>query len=312
MQVMSSERATGKLKQLPLLDTGSPTPKEFLFKRPRRPVWTENKAALIDRYLYYFVLVTYHGTYIDGFAGPQAPDQPSEMWAAKRVLESEPRRLRGFYLFEQDPKKVVMLRELIAQQPPRKKKEPRRLVDVKQGDFNDLVLELLKSEKLKKDATFCLLDQRTWECKWSTVKALAEYKNTGQYKIELFYFLQNAWMGRAEAAQKDRREIEEWWGRDDWESISKLREEELCKAFVKRFKELGYAYVTPWPIYQKRSGGGRVMYFMIHATDHPVAPGLMSRAYRYAVLPKEPFTEQLELELRTMATSEDALKDNKQ
>lgn len=35
------------------------------------PIWTENKAKLIERYLYYFVLVTHHGTYIDGFAGPQ-------------------------------------------------------------------------------------------------------------------------------------------------------------------------------------------------------------------------------------------------
>ena len=33
-------------------------------------IWTENKASLIARYLYYFVLVTKHGTYVDGFAGP--------------------------------------------------------------------------------------------------------------------------------------------------------------------------------------------------------------------------------------------------
>ena len=38
------------------------------------------------------------------------------------------------------------------------------------------------------------------------------------------------------------------------------------------------------------------MYYMIHATDHPDAPGLMDRAYRNAVLPKEPY-EQLSLEL---------------
>ena len=38
------------------------------------------------------------------------------------------------------------------------------------------------------------------------------------------------------------------------------------------------------------------MYYMIHATDHPLAPGLMARAYKKAVFPKEPI-EQLRLEL---------------
>jgi hypothetical protein len=38
------------------------------------------------------------------------------------------------------------------------------------------------------------------------------------------------------------------------------------------------------------------MYYMIHATDHPEAPRLMSRAYRQMVYPLEPL-EQLSLEL---------------
>jgi len=42
-------------------------------KIPRDPIWTENKARLISRYLYGFVLVARHGTYIDGFAAPQRP-----------------------------------------------------------------------------------------------------------------------------------------------------------------------------------------------------------------------------------------------
>ena len=59
------------------------------------PLWTEHKAKLIARYLYYFVMITKHGTYIDGFAGPQN-DEP-DMWAAKLVIESQPRwlSLRG-------------------------------------------------------------------------------------------------------------------------------------------------------------------------------------------------------------------------
>jgi hypothetical protein len=42
----------------------------------------------------------------------------------------------------------------------------------------------------------------------------------------------------------------------------------------------------PWPIYERQSGG-RIMYYMIHATDHTEAPILMSRAYANAVKPLE-------------------------
>ena len=35
------------------------------------------------------------------------------------------------------------------------------------------------------------------------------------------------------------------------------------------------------------TGGGRVMYYMIHATDHSEAPNLMNRAYHKAVMPIE-------------------------
>ena len=62
--------------------------------------------------------------------------------------------------------------------------------------------------------------------------------------------------------------------------------------------ELGYTSVKAWPIYE-RQNGGKIMYFMIHATDHPAAPMLMNRAYTHAVLPVEPM-EQLSLDLGSM------------
>jgi hypothetical protein len=60
-------------------------------------------------------------------------------------------------------------------------------------------------------------------------------------------------------------------------------------------KDLHYASVKAWPIYE-RENGGAIMYSMIHATDHPEAPKFMSRAYRRAVMPLEPI-EQLSLDL---------------
>ena len=61
-----------------------------------------------------------------------------------------------------------------------------------------------------------------------------------------------------------------------------------------RFRqELHYESVVQWPIWDKQ-GSNRIMYYMIHATDHPEAPKLMRRAYRRAVDPIEPI-EQLRL-----------------
>ena len=93
----SNDEENSKEVQEELFELPPPVPEEPQIAPLRRPVWTENKAKLIERYLYYFVLITKHGNYIDGFAGPQQPEHP-EMWAAKLVLESEPKWLRHFYL----------------------------------------------------------------------------------------------------------------------------------------------------------------------------------------------------------------------
>ena len=85
----------------------SPIKIEKKFK-DRNPIWTECKAKLIERYLYYFVQITHSRTYIDAFAGPQETDKP-EMWSAKLVIESYPRWLRKFYLFEINPASINLL-----------------------------------------------------------------------------------------------------------------------------------------------------------------------------------------------------------
>jgi len=262
----------------------------------RDPIWTENKAKLIERYLYYFVLVTRHGIYVDGFAGPQKPSKP-ETWAARLVLESEPKWLRKFFLYDAKPKKVRLLEKLKEDQPPACNNEPTRTVEVIRADFNTGVHKLLASGKIgEREATFCLLDQQTFECHWSTLQALARHKQ-GEFKIELFYFLPSAWLDRAMAAQRDHTVLNAWWGSSDWQRVRNMREWDRALLFCERLKqELGYKSVLPWSIYQRRHGG-RVMYRMIHATDHPHAPNLMFRAYRQAVTPKErPERLQLEFE----------------
>ena len=278
--------------------SGLPTPQipEPDVLGPQSPLWTEQKALLIARYLYYFVLVTRHGTYFDGFAGPQQPERP-DMWAAKLVLETRPRWMRYFHLFDADAGQKARLDAMVEAQPThdRKKREPRRTIRTYHGDVNTELPRALTLYPVRpKEAAFALLDQRTFECHWRTVQTLATHKKAGT-KIELFYFLAAGWLDRALHALKDTTVGERWWG-PDWPRFKGMHAEVRREVFVRRFKEeLGYASAKAWPIYERRGGAGHIMYHMIHATDHPDAPALMARAYRKVGLPAES-AEQLRME----------------
>jgi hypothetical protein len=59
--------------------------------------------------------------------------------------------------------------------------------------------------------------------------------------------------------------------------------------------ELGYKHAHGWQIFS-REVGGKVMYHMIHATDHDEGPRLMNRAYLNALKRREP-VERLQKDL---------------
>jgi three-Cys-motif partner protein len=258
-----------------------PADKPMRFSSAKRPIWTENKAKLIERYLYYFVLITKHGAYIDGFAAPQYHDK-SDAWAAKLVLESKPARLREFWLCEIDDDGVAQLRQLVESQP----KIRGRKIQVVPGDFNRNVATLLANSGIRdKTATFCLLDQRTFECEWETLIALSRHRS--EYKIELFYFLATGWLDKSIKATKNTDVLQRWWGRNDYNHLLGMNSFDRTRLFCDRFKdELGYKHAFAWPIFSKEIGG-RVMYHMIHATDHDEAPRIMHRAYQNALNERE-------------------------
>ncbi|MGJ8570404.1 MAG: three-Cys-motif partner protein TcmP [Hoeflea sp.] len=264
------------------------------------PVWTEHKAKLIARYLRYFVFITKHGCYVDGFAGPKNKGV-SESWAAELVINSNPKFLKQFFLCDEKAGQVQELEALVASQTPDRK----RYFDVRQGDFNTTVDEILASDVITdKTATFCLLDQYSCECHWETVRKLARHKAEKANKIEQFYFLATGWLGRALSQFKPENSVpDEWWGNEDWRSLKGLSGDLIAVRMSERFRdELGYRFVHPWPIYQRDRGQGRVMFHMIHASDHPEASKLMRRAYRH-VLDVPESDEQLILELAESQTS---------
>lgn len=260
-----------------LFELPPPKTPEPLIKALPEAIWTESKARLIHQYLYLFVQITKHGCYVDGFAGPQQSGKP-ETWAANLVLEVA--LLEKFHFFEKNSKGLEALNEL-------KAAHSLRSIQIHPGDFNKSILKFLASGELDPSkATFCLLDQRTFECHWRSVQELATYKKK-DYKIELFYFLANQWFGRAFSAQKNKTVLDAWWGGIGWEKLASLSSWERVLLMMNRFKEeLGYKFVTPWAIREKKNGG-HLMYYMIHATDHKDAPGLMRRAYDLAVRPAD-------------------------
>lgn len=149
----------------------------------QRRVWTASKAQLIQRYLKLFVMITHHGYYIDAFAGPQNENRESS-WAAKQVLEMTPKWFRKFTLCEIGQKGLACLRELKEAEA----KGDNRPVDIVAGDSNTELPRYLAANPTKeKMATFCLLDQRTTECDWATVQAVAQHKQAG-HKVEIFTF----------------------------------------------------------------------------------------------------------------------------
>ena len=249
-------------------------------KKPANPVelsgrvWTEQKSQLIAEYLHRFLHVTKSGTYIDLFAGPQSGAY-DEDWSIKRVIERRDKgpNLRYFAACDNNPeqiKRLEKLRDTCADRP--------FAFNIYHGDANKQINRMLREARTDLPS-FCLMDQRTFECDWATVKTVAEYKAADKYKIEIFYFLAEAWLDRAWKSRKYHETLRHWWGRDDFLEFFALRNVYRADALKQRFiAEFGYKYVQPWSIH-KKGDQGRTMYYMIHASDHHRATRLMSEAY---------------------------------
>lgn len=272
------------------------------YPRVTQPVATKFKAEFIAGYLFQFALVTKHGNYIDAFAGPQEERGESTAWAARRVLEEQPRNfgINDFYLFEQKPAQFRRLEAL-----RKEHKNHRGRIHLKRGDSNVLVPELLASGSVKPNqAAFALLDQRAMECSWALVEELAEFRRGEGTKTEILYFLPVGWLHRT-LSSASRKKAEKWWGGPSYQKLLGLRKPELGRVVAERFRdELGYSAAAPWDFY-RREEGDTLEYTMIHATDHPRAPRLIHAAYNQLGYAREPAVEQAMLrELEDLCVEE--------
>lgn len=245
------------VKGLPLLFGAEEIPEVVVrpekdFRSLKYPLWTENKAKLIQEYIRLFTYITKHGTYIDGFAAPQRRDR-LDCCSANLVLQTEPKRVRDFWLGDIAEDGLAILEEIA--QTHRAKN---RRITILNGDFNETVDQIINSGKItEKTATFALLDQRTFECAWSTVQKLAAHKTSR--KIEIFYFLATGWLDRSIKAVKTDEtaaKLLRWWGRDDWRTLQGVDGILRANGLAARFRdELGYAYAYPYAIHNSNRGG---------------------------------------------------------
>ena len=311
---MNSQRVLRTMEQEYLFDLNYFPTKEAQkkFRLIECPIWTKNKALFVARYMKTFTFVTKHGTYIDAFAGPQRENSKSKSWAVKLVLENEPAWLRNFYLFDIKKKQVKQLEKL---KNDHFEKYPdlanTRKINIFLGDSNEALPKFLSENPVRdREATFCLLDQRTTECAWDTVKTIAAHKNRpGVNKIEIFYFLAQAWIDRSIQSWKIKPEERflRWWGKEDIIDFLKLKSYERGIHLAERFKtELGYRHAYPFPI-QDLGEKGKTMFWMIHASDHHRAPVLMHQAYKHigagGGLQEPPGQEELDFDREARETA---------
>jgi three-Cys-motif partner protein len=205
----------------------------------------------------------------------------SRLWgAAKPSIYSPPFVI--LWKCEIEKRGIKQLKEL---KKKHHHKPSSRRVAIMEGDFNETVKLILKSDRLTpRAAIFALLDQRNTECHWATVQALAA--RAGRTKIEILYFLGTSWLHRSLTQSRKAERIEEinkWWGNNDWKFLTELSQTEQVNVMAGRFlNELGYKHVTAYPIMQDELGKKKSFY-LIHASDHSDAPKLMTRAYSQIV-----------------------------
>src|SRR6185437_6246890 len=139
--------------------------------------------------------------------------------------------LRHFFLCESNSKSFRLLKDCADEYSG----EKARTVELFRADFNNAVDKILISPFItENEATFCLLDQRMFECQWNTVRKIARKKK--KMKIEIFYFYGFGWVKRALAGVTRNQEVvRQWWGRDDYQSLKDRTREEIGKLLIQRF-----------------------------------------------------------------------------
>ncbi len=260
--------------------------------------WTIDKLEILRLYLRGgYVRIAGGGTYIDGFAGQGEGEYRGALRDGSAVVAAESDAFRALHLIEQDPTSNARLRDRLEQLAPRLRK---RCYLHPASDCNIAIPELLDGGVIDRTKPcFAFLDPNSTELAWTTVERLAAYKTLvpkpdarrrpAECKVELWILfnthqaIYRLWTGnrtRYPDSMSPATLDHVMGGRDAWWDLWESRQPSvaLLQRYVDRLYALGYTYVLPQPIRDPEDG--RIHYYMIHATDHPSALGLMRWAKR--------------------------------
>jgi three-Cys-motif partner protein len=262
--------------------------------------WARDKLELLRLYLLAYRRVAgAGGVYLDGFSGSGIVkiqgEEEERLGSAALALKL--RMFSRFYLYELDPATMKQLERNIKLRFPQKQWIRVRW---REGDFNQRVLTDLEQELIPKaKPTFAFLDPNSTQLDWSTVEALARYKDgPGLYKVEMVILFNTdqalVRLVRREqssdyATSADARTMDRvmggrdaWWDLND-KNFSAMR---LMGRYVERLRSLGYLDVRAIPILDPATKVRQ--YFLVHASDHPAAAGLMEWSERAAAPTRKP------------------------
>lgn len=258
--------------------------------------WTEIKLDALGGYLNAFALACSRKAertlYLDLFAGAPRNVARSD---ARTILGSGSRALDARPPFTKLVFGEIQQRTAAGLEKYYRANYPGRDVEVLPGDSNvtfpTRLAQLAREEREWRWApTFAFIDQFAAEIHWTTIEALARFRN-GNHKVELWLLFGESFLPRGLGVHRQddafAERVEKMFGTAEWNEIWQARlrgalepgraKHELINLMRWRLQhELGYSTTLPLQIV---SHGGKPLYTLIFATDHDAGDKIMRSVF---------------------------------
>lgn len=258
--------------------------------------WTRGKLDLLRRYLDAFTTASKSQDeilYLDLFGGqPSNRERVTEEdldGSARIALATDDAAFTRLRFFELEPYAGILQRALEAESPGRD-------FAVVAGDCNQTIRGTLRElSRYNWAPTFAFVDPNGPDIHWSTLEALAGFKQRHLTKTEIWVLLAAGMFIRTlpkdgSVRPEDADKLTRMYGTEQWREIYQARVGHQVTAAVAREeyvnlmrwrleKVLGYKWTHPLEIFNE---GGASIYHMVFATDHEAGNRIMTNLYSRA------------------------------
>lgn len=260
--------------------------------------WTQGKLDILRRYLDAFTTASKSASeriYLDLFAGQpnnvkRFTGEPME-GSARLALQTDNPPFTRLRFFEMSPR-AAKLRERIGAD------FPARDAIVFEDDCNESINTALANLRPWRWApSFAFIDPNGPHFRWTTLEALAAFKESGRTKVELWILFPAGLSTRmlpvdGGVRERDAELLTAMYGTDQWREIYQGRLDNLLSARQAREqyvnlirwrieRELGYRFSADLDILNAH---GVSLYHMIFATDNTAGERIMMDLYRKAAV----------------------------